>query len=59
MGFIVLNPKSHTNPSAMYRVVSYADWIAYVNRSARHLDIRHEASSYAEALEKANELNNG
>jgi len=59
MGYIVLNPNSHTNPSAMYRVVKYADWIKYVNKTVRSLNIQHEATTYEAARTKANELNNG
>lgn len=57
MSYIVLNPHSLTNPSAMYRVVESGAWCAYVNGKISHLPVTDEDFSYDGALAKAGNLN--
>jgi hypothetical protein len=57
VSYIVLNPHSETNPSAMFRVVEFDAWRAYADREVSHLDVKDEATTYAEALQKSIALN--
>ncbi len=57
MSYIVLNPNSNTNPSAMFRVVEFEAWRAYSDREVSHLNVADEATTYAEALKKSIALN--
>lgn len=57
MSYIVLNPNSVSNPSAMHRVVEFDAWRAYMDREVSSLPVTDEAASYAEAQAKADALN--
>lgn len=57
MSYIVLNPNSNTNPSAMFRVVEFDAWRAYADREVSHLDVTDQATTHADAQAKADTLN--
>lgn len=58
MGLVVLNPESLSNPSAMYRVVRFDQWVRYMDGESSRLDVVHEARTSVEAYAYAAE-NNG
>ena len=58
MGLVVLNPESLSNPSAMYRVVRFDQWVRYMGGESSRLDVVHEALTSVEAYAYAAE-NNG
>lgn len=58
MSYIVQNPNSQTNPTDVYRVVNYQDWIDYTNGATTMLAVVGRFDNYGEAKLLCDRLNN-
>lgn len=57
MTYVVLQPKSLTNPSDKHRIVRFSDWTNYSDGRRRALPVVAECDTYEQARARKDELN--